>query len=861
MAIVFAMIMIVNCFAVPSFAEETEKAENVWHGDKLAVEVAEGKNGYTFMSVYQTPTAAYEMSNHMVSANGENHDIPQTLIMVPADTDYTWTPDGVYSFGNSNYETLYCCDAVTGYAKNTYYKRMNLEDSDYYDEKSAARIRAIVTNSYPFVSVERMKEMLADGGFAGASELTRAEIITAVQAAIWANSNIESGEYYYSRTFDVPSNTQWGGVVHDYTNEMDVWWTVGKRKFSTDEAVEARINSLIDYLKDLEEVYAQDDAIIITNIEILHYAPAIAKEGTYTVPLSVSLNSGGSTVSDDVDINVYVDDELYSTEQVKLGDKAYGFCVEAKSGQTIKATVSGKQILPSGVYFYEPEGGKDVSQCTVGVAAGETDVYSEASVVLEIPEEPASASIELKKIKWNGEAISGAGFSLYLLAEDEKLKVGDYSVGEDGYLKIENLVSGKYELVETTVPDGFLDPEESVEFEIDSEGTLNVKETELVSLKDGVIEFTNKLIPTEITLQGVKYLDGKTSDGFRFVLKRDGEIFRTARNLEDGRFDFGSISFAEVGKYKFTVSEISNPLVDNTIFDKSEFDVTVDVTESDNKLFAEVTIEKNGTAYDGEIRFDNYTSIDISGSKIWDDDDDREDLRPESVTVNLLSDGKTVQTVTVTEKDGWSFGFYDLPKYRTDGTEIEYTVSEEDIDGYTTVYDGFNIINTIIPEAEIVFEGVKYLNNESGEGFEFLLPDEIGKVLETVKSNSDGKFAFTKLSYRNEGVYKYFIRETVGNDEFVSYDNSVYTVSVKVEKIGKTLTASYTLLKNDAEYSGAIEFKNETHFETSGNVPPNEDFPSPGDGSNALIFLIVALSAIAFAAVLLKGIRKKGAKL
>ena len=101
----------------------------------------------------------------------------------------------------------------------------------------------------------------------------------------------------------------------------------------------------------------------------------------------------------------------------------------------------------------------------------------------------------------------------------------------------------------------------------------------LKALHDEGIEFENKLIPTEITLQGVKYLDGKTSDGFRFVLKRDGEIFRTAKNLEDGRFDFGSISFAEVGKYKFTVSEISNPLVDNTIFDKSEFDVTVDVTE------------------------------------------------------------------------------------------------------------------------------------------------------------------------------------------------------------------------------------------------------------------------------------------
>ena len=58
--------------------------------------------------------------------------------MVPADRNYTWTPNGVYEFGKSNYEVLYCCDAVTGYVHGVHYKRMNLEDSGYYSAEEAA---------------------------------------------------------------------------------------------------------------------------------------------------------------------------------------------------------------------------------------------------------------------------------------------------------------------------------------------------------------------------------------------------------------------------------------------------------------------------------------------------------------------------------------------------------------------------------------------------------------------------------------------------------------------------------------------------------------------------------------------------
>ena len=202
-----------------------------------------------------------------------------------------------------------------------------------------------------------MKKNLAEDGFEDADQLTRAEIITAVQAAIWAYANVDAGNYGYSRTFSIPENSQWGGVIHDYTNEMDVWWETCKRVFSTDDTVAARINSLIEYLKELEAVQAEKNQIIISNIQVLDTALVQGKDDVYHVALQVLLNNSGSSNQDNIKLDVFVDDMLVKTEQIVYGTEEYIFTVEAEESQTIKAVVSGTQVLPKGVYFYEPEGG------------------------------------------------------------------------------------------------------------------------------------------------------------------------------------------------------------------------------------------------------------------------------------------------------------------------------------------------------------------------------------------------------------------------------------------------------------------------------------------------------------------------
>ena len=86
----------------------------------------------------------------------------------------------------------------------------------------------------------------------------------------------------------------------------------------------------------------------------------------------------------------------------------------------------------------------------------------------------------------------------------------------------------------------------------------------------------------------------------------------------------------------------------------------------------------------------------VEGSKTWDDADNQDGVRPESITVNLMANGKKVDTVTVTAEDEWKYSFENLPKFEA-GKEIKYTISEDAVEGYETKVDGFNLTNVHKP--------------------------------------------------------------------------------------------------------------------------------------------------------------------
>ena len=69
--------------------------------------------------------------------------------------------------------------------------------------------------------------------------------------------------------------------------------------------------------------------------------------------------------------------------------------------------------------------------------------------------------------------------------------------------------------------------------------------------------------------------------------------------------------------------------------------------------------------------------------KVWEDDENRDRLRPESLTVTLSNGTDTVGTVDLNEGNGWEDTITNLPKYDANGTEIIYTWSEPEVADYT----------------------------------------------------------------------------------------------------------------------------------------------------------------------------------
>lgn len=89
--------------------------------------------------------------------------------------------------------------------------------------------------------------------------------------------------------------------------------------------------------------------------------------------------------------------------------------------------------------------------------------------------------------------------------------------------------------------------------------------------------------------------------------------------------------------------------------------------------------------------------VNVKGTKFWNDDDDRQGMRPDSITIHLYKDGVDtgLSTSTDASKD-WTYSFDNLEKYDYEGDyhEFEYSVKEDVPEGYTAAY------TKVVPEKE-----------------------------------------------------------------------------------------------------------------------------------------------------------------
>ena len=200
----------------------------------------------------------------------------------------------------------------------------------------------------------------------------------------------------------------------------------------------------------------------------------------------------------------------------------------------------------------------------------------------------------------------------------------------------------------------------------------------------------------------------------------------------------------------------------------------------------------------------------IAGSKTWDDNDDQDRKRPKEITINLLADGTKVDSKTVSAEDGWKWSFTNLDKY-AGGKEIVYTITEEEVRGYTTVVTGYDVKNSYTPGKVNVNVVKAWDDNNNQDGKR---PQEVVVKLyadnvdtgKTVVLNSDNKWqaSFTGLDEYKAGTkIVYTVAEAQVADGYtadVEESNGGYTIinSHIPEKI-KEISGSKTWVDNDNE--------------------------------------------------------------
>lgn len=268
---------------------------------------------------------------------------------------------------------------------------------------------------------------------------------------------------------------------------------------------------------------------------------------------------------------------------------------------------------------------------------------------------------------------------------------------------------------------------------------------------------TNKNIE-KVKVEGVKTWD---DDGDRDG-KRPSEI--TVRlKTKDGEQASQKVTAANNWAYSFTDLP---KYTDGG--DEIGYWVTEDaVAEYATKIDADGTITNSYTP--------GKTSVSVS--KVWDDADNQDGVRPDSVKVQLKADDKAVGEPVVLNADNkWTHTWTDL-FINNNGNKIGYTVEEVDVpQGYEAKVEGdaqkgYTVTNTHVPE-QVSIPVVKKWEGKTGASATFHLyadKDDTGKVL-TLDANMNWKGSFDGLPKFKDGKE---IAYTITEDALEGYEAKV----------------------------------------------------------------------------------------
>ncbi|MBR6798465.1 MAG: Cys-Gln thioester bond-forming surface protein [Firmicutes bacterium] len=277
---------------------------------------------------------------------------------------YMKFPEGTTAPDGSDGIWCYCIDISTDTKDGHKYAITTLDAAGYYDETAAAKIRSILLNSYPNLSISELENIYQLPG------LTEEEAFMATQWILWYYSNPDGlvdagGGNYYPADIYKPSEYPRSDITVWYDDEDG-------------NEVRTRSSNIVALAKALDQL-----------------APAAAYE---TEPADITMDK--KVYSDKVVFDYNGSKGLNTLKNIDISMKdSNGKEVPfTRKGNTIivqRADVSmagdftelivefkAEQELVKDVYFFSPEGGRDASQSRVAAYGGTVPVAKDTVFTL-----------------------------------------------------------------------------------------------------------------------------------------------------------------------------------------------------------------------------------------------------------------------------------------------------------------------------------------------------------------------------------------------------------------------------------------------------------------------------------------------
>ena len=413
--------------------------------------------------------------------------------------------------------------------------------------------------------------------------------------------------------------------------------------------------------------------------------------------------------------NFKITSEFYYSKELRQYSPSENISFDGKSFQNMVGSVVRKKAISfSKDYNADKTGDLEVTKTVVG---DEYDKTREFTFVVTLPEHKINGSY--------GDMEFVNGVSTFTLQDGERKKALYLPAG------------AKYEVVEND-NDGYI---------VTSTGsTGNIKNNETIQ-----VSFTNKT-ETQMSISKL-WNDNNDQDGIRpdnieVQLYADGETYESVVNLDVN--NNWTYTWASLPKFK-DGKEIS--------YEVKEVNVPNGYTSK---------VEKNDGGNFILINSHDPATVNKIVNKLWNDNNNQDGIRPDSIQVQLFADGETIASIKLDSKNNWTHTWTALPKFK-DGKEISYEVKEVNVpNGYTSKIeknDDGNFIITNSHTPDTVDKAVNKLWNDNNDQ-DGIRPDSIEVQL---YANGEAIGSIVNLDNNNKWTYTWTALPKFKDGKEISY--------------------------------------------------------------------------------------------